>query len=388
MFIRPRVTTTVFALVLAVVVAALPAQAQQKWSTRETLRLGDSNDPAGTIFGRIVAATVDDAGRIYVMDALSYDVRVFSPTGRLELTMGRRGRGPGEFERPVAMGLIGRTLWASDGTLRRTVFFNAAGRPDSSTLVSYVPPTGFTPAPPVAVASDGSTIIIPNAAGDRMVAPDPDPLPIVRVSSSAKVDTLHLLDLRGIAVNVDMGDGRGAFAQLPLPTAPMRSVATDGSLLAVVEQQGGAASTFRLIVKDGRGRVVGERAVPYTPVRVPAQWRDSVLKSYDRPGAPPAQQQMMRRITSALTFPATFPPVARLQVGADGTVWVRLAGTSSTAHWLVFDSRATQIGSVQLPASMTILHATRQSILASGLSAHGEPVVVRYAVSSGTSGQR
>jgi len=370
-------------LVLSVVACATPARAQS-WTARETLRIGGIEDPAGTIFGSITAAIVDDSGRIHVADALSHDVRVFSPAGRLERTMGRRGRGPGEFETPATMGFLGRSLWVSDPVLRRVVFFDAAGRADSARgLTPALPPT-FAPAGASAMAMDGSVILVPSVGGNTMVMADPPSLPVLRVNPSGRMDTLHLLDLRGIAVAVDLG-GRQAFARQPLPTAPIHSIATDGGMFAVVEQTGGAGaptSTFRLTVKDGQGRVLGQRAVPYTPVRVPAAWRDSVLKMYDPTGKPAEQQQIARRLSSALHFPSTFPPVDRVLVGTDRTVWVRLAGADAMARWLVFDARAAQVGALRLPAAMTVLGASRQRIIASGLNSDGEPVVVRYGVTA------
>lgn len=362
-----------------------PAQAQS-WTARETLRIGSGDEAAATTFGNVAATAVDGAGRIYVADALSHDVRVFSPAGRLERTIGRRGRGPGEFENPVAMGFLGRELWVSDGALQRIVFFGPDGRPDSTANLTQPPPTGFYPGPASAVAGDGTIIVVPAVGGDRMVMPDPAPLPILRVTASGRMDTLHLLDVRGIAVAVDLG-GRQGLARQPLPTAPIHSISTDGSLLAVVEQTGGAGappSTFRLILKDGQGRLLGQRPVPYTPVRVPAAWRDSILKMYDQSGRSAEQQQTARRLASALHFPSTFPPVAQVLVGADRTVWVRLAGAGAMASWLVFDARAAQIGALQLPAAMTLRNATRQMMVASGLNAVGEPVVVRYEVRATT----
>lgn len=370
-------------LLLSAVAYAAPVLAQG-WTARETLRIGGADDPAGTIFGSVAAAVVDDSGRVHVADGLSHDVRVFSPAGRLERTMGRRGRGPGEFETPATMGFLGRALWVSDPTLRRVVFFDPSGRADSAMSLTPALPPAFAPAGASAVAADGSIILVPSVGGNTMVMADPPSLPVLRVRPSGVMDTLHLLDLRGIAVAVDLG-GRQGFARLPLPTAPIYSIAADGGMLAVVEQTGGAgapSSTFRLMVKDGQGRVLGQRAVPYTPVRVPAAWRDSVLKMYDPTGKPAEQQQIARRLSSALHFPSTFPPVDRVLVGADRTVWIRLAGADAVARWLVFDARTAQVGALRLPAAMTVLDASRQRIIASGLSPDGEPVVVRYEVTA------
>lgn len=374
------------ALVTWLIVALLTPKAAsgQTWGVQETLRIGGSDDPGDAIFGRISAATFDPAGRIIVGDAQSHDVRVFSHAGRLERTLGRRGRGPGEFERPGAMGFVGGRLWVSDGALRRVVFFDADGRPDSTTGIRYTPPAGFGGDAPVAMAADGSAIVKPSVAAER-TANGPVGLPIVRVGADRTVDTIHVEQLPPLGRRMEMG-GRQVVVRRPLAPTPKSDVAADGSLVAAVDQAGpaGNAPTFRLVVKDGRGRTLGQRLVPYTPLRVPTAYADSVRETIMRlpPGAPAAQQQLARTLADALEFPSHYPAVERVLVGGDATVWVRLAGPGPTAQWRVFDARANPIGALQLPAGMEILYASRVRMLATGLNTDDEPVLVRYDVTA------
>ena len=65
----------------------------------QVVRLG-SLDGEHDAFGRVMDATLDRAGRILVADDLSHQVVVFGRDGRYVGTLGRRGRGPGEFESP------------------------------------------------------------------------------------------------------------------------------------------------------------------------------------------------------------------------------------------------------------------------------------------------
>lgn len=63
------------------------------------VRVG-SLDGEHDAFGRVMDAALDRAGRIIVADDQSHRVVVFARDGRYVGTLGRRGRGPGEFESP------------------------------------------------------------------------------------------------------------------------------------------------------------------------------------------------------------------------------------------------------------------------------------------------
>lgn len=105
-------TRTLVALLLACA-GAVPAAGQSVPSRPITLagrdapaleltqvvRLG-SMDGEHDAFGRVMDATLDRAGRILVADDQSHNVVVFGRDGRYVGTLGRRGRGPGEFESP------------------------------------------------------------------------------------------------------------------------------------------------------------------------------------------------------------------------------------------------------------------------------------------------
>jgi hypothetical protein len=66
---------------------------------RQVVRLG-SLDGEHDAFGRVMDAALDRTGRILVADDQSHHVLVFGRDGQYVGTIGRRGRGPGEFESP------------------------------------------------------------------------------------------------------------------------------------------------------------------------------------------------------------------------------------------------------------------------------------------------
>ncbi len=94
------------------VVNAAPAWASgEAWRAVEDLRLGVVDGDGPEQFGQIAAIETDSEGRIYVLDFMSQDVRVFLSDGTWSHTIGRRGEGPGEFDGAAGLN------WSPDGSL-------------------------------------------------------------------------------------------------------------------------------------------------------------------------------------------------------------------------------------------------------------------------------
>lgn len=92
----------------------------------EELRIGSVEDP-DLGFSQVRQVRVTDRGDVFVLDAMSRDVRVFDSDGELLRVIGGPGEGPGEFASPVSMGLLGDTLWVADVRNRRMTWFSAVG---------------------------------------------------------------------------------------------------------------------------------------------------------------------------------------------------------------------------------------------------------------------
>lgn len=81
------------------------------WTAEEELRLGTLGGEGPESFGQISALKVDADGRIYVLDYLSQDIRVFDADGGYSHSIGRPGEGPGELSRAAGLN------WGPDGNL-------------------------------------------------------------------------------------------------------------------------------------------------------------------------------------------------------------------------------------------------------------------------------
>ena len=61
------------------------------------LELGSFDGPGADVFGHISSVAVGLDGKIFVLDDLAQEIRVFDANGSHLYSFGRRGEGPGEF---------------------------------------------------------------------------------------------------------------------------------------------------------------------------------------------------------------------------------------------------------------------------------------------------
>ena len=57
----------------------------------------------------------------------SAEVMLLDSKGMKIRSIGRKGSGPGEFQRPVSGGRLNDSIWVIDGSQRRMAFFTSAG---------------------------------------------------------------------------------------------------------------------------------------------------------------------------------------------------------------------------------------------------------------------
>jgi 6-bladed beta-propeller protein len=81
------------------------------WTAEEDLRIGTLEGDGPDQLGQVSALKVDAQGRMYVLDYLSQDIRVFESDGSHAHTIGRAGQGPGELMRAAGLN------WGPEGNL-------------------------------------------------------------------------------------------------------------------------------------------------------------------------------------------------------------------------------------------------------------------------------
>jgi len=364
--------------------------AAQRWALVEELRI--SGETSRYLLSNIFEVEIGPRGEIYVGDESEARVLVFDSTGRLLRRIGGRGYGPGEFQRPAGMGWVGDTLWVTDADQLRVSYFDAAGTHIETARISgpAVPP-GLPTAPDCFLA-DGS-VAVELRVGSRQIAVTREitALPVLRMRRDGHVlDTLALLPLGYRVVHLPWRGGN-LFSAHPVPMVPFWAASPNGSFLVfvdlpVVRPGRSRVGTIRIVFRRPDGAIAHAVEYPFEPRDLPAEVTDSITGRLARalsnalPQHPPIAGllDVMRR---QVRFPPFRPPVTRLVVGRDSTVWLRREDAGANrVTWDVLAWSGSAIGHFEAPPSLVIYQAERGRVWGILPDDDGVPQVIRYRV--------
>jgi hypothetical protein len=353
---------------------AVFAQAQvPEWRVSPTpmLVLEENGTPA-TEFHRIAGAFRLPNGNVVVANG-GVELRIFDSKGALVETFGRKGKGPGEFERMRIIEISGDTALLYDGSTRRvtTVHFGDKARVVTEvTMIAGGVGFGFEVEGRLA---DGRWL---GSTGMGTPGGWEAPKGVSRIKGK---------------LGFVQRDGRGVFepfVEVPsfasityMPSDDKKKWATGIAALSpffMAKKSGGAiwfgeSGSDSLVRMDAAGRrrvVIPMPSVPVTPQVIAAS-------------RPPAPARGSRRAESGFddylyseeNLPKKLPHFGGLVFAADGGLWVQEyappAATAAALRYLALDSQGRAIGRVATPAGFRATHAGSDFIVGTTRDADG-----------------
>lgn len=324
-------------------------------------------------------------GRIVVASAQRVQLEFYSRSGTLVRTVGRRGRGPGEFGALAALWRTrGDSLITFEGGMTRTFsIFDADGRfARSWTAIGADSSLRFLI--PLEVLPDG-----------RMAARTMNvitPLPVARTS---RPDTRVLLfdpDWSSHHVVYRMPDayryqGPGDLqGELPFSPEPLAAFSTDVGYFATSD----SARVHRIVLASRSSSTLSwddaPRAVTQSDIdRELARQIDAARIRYSN--VPALQRRFidgaLRPLFQRTAIPRSFPMIGRLLTDAAERLWVLSyiapadrATTQQTAR--VFDRTGHMIGQLALPAGFTPMDIGKDFVLGVRTNSDGVTSVESY----------
>jgi hypothetical protein len=163
----------------------------------------------------------------------------------------------------------------------------------------------------------------------------------------------------------DRGDGELATRAAPFCAQPLGAIAEDGSRIAFAIQENAtqASSSYHVIALDGRGDTVFARAYPYSTIPVSRHTADSVRANV----SPVALKQSPVPSRGAagntvVHIPTTYPPLRRIIVGSDRTIWLEMWTAAAVHHWVELDPMGNPDAVVDLPLEVRVEAAAESRI--------------------------
>lgn len=330
---------------------------QWQLSPEPMLHIGVVDGPEAEQFTRIIAAAWLSDDRIVGVNFSSPpEVRIFSPGGQHQVSMGGSGAGPGEFSAiSLAARLPGDTLLVHDFWSARLTYFDPHGellRTRSLAEIVGEPATRWGLGD---IFEDGTLLVYenqlyPGAAPGRRRAQRS----LVRVAPTGElIDTVLVLpDAEYFAG----GDG---------PTAVLHGLRSgwhlDGGRLYVAP-----GDEFRVDIHDTRGTLLRSLRRDYTrppvaPQHVEAE-RERRLAQARTAADTTRIEQALRDLRVAEHFPAHG---RRILVNSDGSVWLEhyALPEATSRRWTVFGPDGEYLSEVHVPQNFRIMDIRGDRVL-------------------------
>lgn len=364
----------------------LPPAASAPAGLVEEMRIDGAREelvPFGVSSGGSAAVAAD--GTVAFGQMQQSHVRFFAADGTPLGTFGRKGSGPGEFERNTRVGWYGDTLWTYDPGLQRLTLIG----PDRGFIRTVALPTAATIADPAGGGEIHSPFVFPQgltADGNLVVQLLPAAAPTALNRYFLGAMPLGGGAPRLLAVvptgRTSVQEG-GATATVPLANRTVGDVSRDGSRIGWARAGDDAEdASVAVNVVAASGDTVFVRSYPIEVIPLPPSVRDSTVEavvSRYRTIIP----EIVDEVTEAARDIAIFPPLQEMVIGRDGTVWIALANREGRRPHLVLGPDGTPLGEIALSDRSRIAEAERGRIWVIEKDELDVESLVRYAVDWG-----
>jgi hypothetical protein len=378
-------------LVLLSTLCWAPAAAQvPRLALTETLRLdSDAED-----FPVVTSAITGPRGIIAVLLMADNQVRLYDSTGKRIGAIGRKGAGPGEFERPIHYGWVGDTLWVYDSSHRRFTFIGTDARLIRTLQLADALNSGPNPVEvgglmsfsPTARRSDGSIVGLASFLTGRTPEGLTDAASFIASATAAgavarlapRPDNAHAF------ASVRRGGSEYASA-VPFAYQAQVAYARDGNRFGILalDSVSRAGGTWSVKVITTDGATAFARSFPFTGIPIPSRVRDSAISFRGTLAARNNSPEVAREIESIARrlMPPVYPPISSLYLGTDGTTWVTQRRTDEGVVAVVLDTRGNPVATVLVPERTRLAEVSLGTIIGIESDDDGLTSVVRYRVS-------
>ena len=311
-------------------------------------------------FGTIIDVAPASDGRIFVADADAGHIKVLTPDGSLMDTLGRKGEGPGEFQRLRQVSLArGDSLFVLDSQRRRVSVFAPSGR--LARGLSVDASQGFPRR--IMVPENRSGLVLQHEAFALSEDVEHGKHVVRRVRPDGSVVDTLVTQRRAPSHRAQREDAK---LLIPIPFMPSLHTAL-GPTNRVHVARGDSLAVVRYAL-DGEHR--REVSIPFEPVTVTDADKDRVLKNYSDEHPMPRDK-----------IPATKPAFTDLLVDDQGRYWFgRPTATPDSTDWWVAWPDKQRVVTTTLPSEVRLHEVVNGRVYGQTTTENGAPALVRYRI--------
>jgi hypothetical protein len=317
------------------------------------VEIGGREDDPGQALHQVAGAVRLPDGRIVVANAGSRELLVFGPDGEHAATLGRQGKGPGEFEGLAWVGhLRADTVVAWDRALVRWSLFT----PDGFVGAVTPSPTPEGMSPGALGALDDGSLVIGSGWNVHEMAERGgglwrDTVTFLRYGRDGRLlGTVARAPRRQVYIT-RTPEG---FSTSEAPFARESFLAVSGS-----EVWMGDSDRFRIERRAAGGQVLGAISREWTgaPVRpgdVERHKRERLEQIVEN-----SYREHEERALEEMPFPGTAPAFGALLADDAGRVWVGDSPlfADSARKWSVFTAAGAEVATLRTPPGLEVLQA-------------------------------
>ena len=317
--------------------------------------IGSIDGPREKQFERVVGAVRLTNGEIVVADGGSQQLRWFSRDGVWIRSVGRRGKGPREFEGLRTLVLLsGDSLLVEDALLDRISTFDRDGR--FLTSWSTTERLGTLLPAPVGRLGNGDFVALRERALQRRTGRDRFTADLLRARAGNSPTVMHSLPSRESFLLV-CGPDNTAICNIGVPYSPRAVAAVSHDRIFFGNGERYEILTFHA----GRIDTIS-RSLPRRPVtsRQLQYYRDSVLRR-----TPVSRRPVIGERLAQAPSAAFMPYFTALRTDDVGRLWVGRTHELGARDrpWDVFDVGGSFLGTIPLPVRLHVTYIGRGFIV-------------------------
>ncbi len=331
---------------------------------QETLRISEGED---FYFGRIADVAAADDGRVYIADVEATHVKVLSPDGTLQDTVGTRGEGPGEFQHPLKLAVArGDSLYVLDGADGRVHVFTPElafertflTRTDQGRPINMMIPSG-------AASSPDRAFFFVYSPGARAVVQEDARMVVRTVHPGGAIDGTLFTTPPYRMTSTDAGDGGRVFLTIPFTPYPHYALGPTGRVHYAY------GDSLRVTAYGPTGQPERTTRVPFEST--PPVTDDEIANALE--DRTRGREQVKSKI------PASKPAFTQFLVDDDGRYWFgRPTATPDSGAWWVAMPDEKRVVTDTLPSTVRLLTVRNGQAYGRTTTETGAPALVRYQI--------